>query len=192
MRKPDQFKYIRNREYYRKRLNFVLQHINLEDLRVLDLGCGECLFSECSEFKKIKSYTAVDELEYKTRIPYIRENVVDFLKTDKASYDLILCLGLVDHLEDSSYRELLTEISKRSSSGWVISMASSQNPIIGLFHSAERTVLMHNYMRKPELEIKLLKIPFSSKIMDLSHWPGFLSTETLWIRYPKMIQPHRN
>jgi hypothetical protein len=184
MKKPERNTYLRNREYYRKRLDYVLQHVDLENLSILDLGCGECLLSECSEFKKIKAYTAVDELEYNLRIPYIKDHVVDFLRRDRAPYDLIFCLGLVDHMDDLSYREFLTEIRKRSSAGWVISIAQSINPIIGLFQSKDRIRQMEQSLGKPDLVLKLLKIPFGSLIIDLSSWPDFLSTETLWIRFP--------
>jgi hypothetical protein len=185
MIKPVQNRYLKNREYYRKRLECVLLHLKMDGLRVLDLGCGECLLSEYPVFTKLRSYTGVDELDYPNRIPYIRQNVLDFLKTDQGIYDLILCLGLVDHLDDASFASLLTELRKRSETGWAVSIAQEKNPVINFLKPSKRTIQMREAFGKPDLVLNFLKLPLSSALIDLTGWPAIFSTETVWIRHAR-------
>ncbi|MBK7233596.1 MAG: class I SAM-dependent methyltransferase [Saprospiraceae bacterium] len=103
-------RYKKNRVYYLNRLKQLIKHIDFIDKSVLDLGCGESLLCTLDEFSKIKSYQGVDYLAYSNTPKYIKSDVIDYLKNDTNSFDLILCLGVLDHMQPNQVQNLISNL----------------------------------------------------------------------------------
>ena len=96
------------------RLEFILNNFGKSSIskkNVLDIGCGGGLISE-SLAKKNAKVTGIDENIYhikqakehakksSLKIKYINQSVDSFFKKNKKKFDLILCLEVLEHVND--------------------------------------------------------------------------------------------
>ena len=105
------------------RLDFIINNFNkpLNNKKVLDIGCGGGLISELLSKKKA-NVTGIDENIYNIKqaknhakisslkINYLNKSLNSFNKKNKQKYDLILCLEVLEHVEN--VEESLEIISK--------------------------------------------------------------------------------
>ena len=105
------------------RLDFIINNFNkpLNNKKVLDIACGGCLISELLSKKKA-NVTGIDENIYNIKqaknhakisslkINYLNKSLNSFNKKNKQKYDLILCLEVLEHVEN--VEESLEIISK--------------------------------------------------------------------------------
>ena len=105
------------------RLYFIINNFNkpLNNKKVLDIGCGGGLISELLSKKKA-NVTGIDENIYNIKqaknhakisslkINYLNKSLNSFNKKNKQKYDLILCLEVLEHVEN--VEESLEIISK--------------------------------------------------------------------------------
>ena len=105
------------------RLKFILNNFNksVKKKDVLDIGCGGGLISELLA-KKNANVTGVDENIYNikqardhakissVKIDYKNQSLDTFYKKNKKKYDLILCLEVLEHVND--VKKTLDKISE--------------------------------------------------------------------------------
>ncbi len=93
------------------RLNFVLKHSNIQNKKVIDVGCGGGILSE-SLAKAGGEVTAIDLnkdlieiaklhlLESKLKVNYIKTPIEAFSSKHSESFDTVTCMELIEHVPD--------------------------------------------------------------------------------------------
>lgn len=109
-----------NKKYWQKTAQYFLDYYDIKDgMKVLDIGCakGFLLF----EIKKINSSLeiyGVDISEYaiENAKPEVKENILkanaEHLPFDDKSFDLIISVNSIDHLDLESCKKALQEIER--------------------------------------------------------------------------------
>jgi len=95
------------------RLNFIHEKVNLKNKKVLDVGCGGGILSE-SMAKLGADVTGIDmgekviriaelhALQSKLNIDYQCASIESIVLKHKASYDVITCMEMLEHVPDPS------------------------------------------------------------------------------------------
>lgn len=95
------------------RLNYISQHINLAEKRVLDIGCGGGILAEALAHHGA-TVTAIDKaeaslsvaklhlLESQLDISYLDSTAEEFAETQPAQFDVVTCLEMLEHVPDPS------------------------------------------------------------------------------------------
>ena len=95
------------------RVNYISQHINLADKRVLDIGCGGGILAEALAHHGA-TVTAIDKaeaslsvarlhlLESQLDISYLDSTAEEFAETQPAQFDVVTCLEMLEHVPDPS------------------------------------------------------------------------------------------
>lgn len=93
------------------RLQYITDRVNLKNKKVLDVGCGGGILSE-SLAQAQAQVTGIDlnaelitvaelhQLESKTNVQYTQTDIESFAAKHPASYDVITCLELLEHVPD--------------------------------------------------------------------------------------------
>lgn len=119
-----------NYMYHREiiaQLNAVIKnHPNVQDLQVLDLGCGDAaLFAQTHYGEKIKQYTGVDlsadalrfAQEKLSQQPFaidlVENDFFHTIKTDTKAYDLIVAGYTLHHLSQADKQTLFQAVRQR-------------------------------------------------------------------------------
>ena len=117
------------------RLKFILNNFNksVKKKDVLDIGCGGGLISELLA-KKNANVTGVDENIYNikqardhakmssVKIDYKNQSLDTFYKKNKKKYDLILCLEVLEHVND--VKKTLDKISELMKPGGTLILST--------------------------------------------------------------------
>ena len=95
------------------RVNYISQHINLAEKRVLDIGCGGGILAEALAHHGA-TITAIDKaeaslsvaklhlLESQLDISYLDSTAEEFAETQPAQFDVVTCLEMLEHVPDPS------------------------------------------------------------------------------------------
>ena len=95
------------------RVNYISQHINLAEKRVLDIGCGGGILAEALAHHGA-AVTAIDKaeaslsvaklhlLESQLDISYLDSTAEEFAETQPAQFDVVTCLEMLEHVPDPS------------------------------------------------------------------------------------------
>lgn len=95
------------------RVNYISQHINLSEKRVLDIGCGGGILAEALAHHGA-TVTAIDKaeaslsvaklhlLESQLDISYLDSTAEEFAETQPAQFDVVTCLEMLEHVPDPS------------------------------------------------------------------------------------------
>lgn len=95
------------------RVNYISQHINLAEKRVLDIGCGGGILAEALAHHGA-TVTAIDKaeaslsvaklhlLESQLDISYLDSTAEEFAEALPAQFDVVTCLEMLEHVPDPS------------------------------------------------------------------------------------------
>lgn len=95
------------------RVNYISQHINLAEKRVLDIGCGGGILAEALAHNGA-TVTAIDKaeaslsvaklhlLESQLDISYLDSTAEEFAEAQPAQFDVVTCLEMLEHVPDPS------------------------------------------------------------------------------------------
>ena len=95
------------------RVNYISQHINLVEKRVLDIGCGGGILAEALAHHGA-TVTAIDKaeaslsvarlhlLESQLDISYLDSTAEEFAEAQPAQFDVVTCLEMLEHVPDPS------------------------------------------------------------------------------------------
>lgn len=95
------------------RVNYISQHINLAEKRVLDIGCGGGILAEALAHHGA-AVTAIDKaeaslsvaklhlLESQLDISYLDSTAEEFAEAQPAQFDVVTCLEMLEHVPDPS------------------------------------------------------------------------------------------
>ena len=95
------------------RVNYISQHINLVEKRVLDIGCGGGILAEALAHHGA-AVTAIDKaeaslsvaklhlLESQLDISYLDSTAEEFAEAQPAQFDVVTCLEMLEHVPDPS------------------------------------------------------------------------------------------
>ena len=117
------------------RVNFILKSFEktLKKKKILDIGCGGGLISE-ELSKKGALVTGIDENIYNInqakkhakenllKIDYRNQSLDNFYKKNKKKFDLILCLEVLEHVDD--VKSSLDKVSKMMNLGGVLVLST--------------------------------------------------------------------
>jgi len=128
------------------RTDYVKQFVNLKDKTVLDVGCGGGVFSESMAISG-GDVTAIDLAEeslevaklhlYESqlKIDYKKQNVEDFANENANSFDVIVCMEMLEHVPDpQSIVDACAKILKPG--GWLFLSTINRSPqamMLGIF-----------------------------------------------------------
>ncbi len=94
-------------------VNYISQHINLAEKRVLDIGCGGGILAEALAHHGA-AVTAIDKaeaslsvaklhlLESQLDISYLDSTAEEFAEAQPAQFDVVTCLEMLEHVPDPS------------------------------------------------------------------------------------------
>ena len=95
------------------RVNYISQHINLAEKRVLDIGCGGGILAEALSHHGA-AVTAIDKaeaslsvaklhlLESQLDISYLDSTAEELAEAQPAQFDVVTCLEMLEHVPDPS------------------------------------------------------------------------------------------
>ena len=95
------------------RVNYISQHINLAEKRVLDIGCGGGILAEALAHHGA-TVTAIDKaeaslsvaklhlLESQLDISYLDSTAEEFAEAQPAQFDVVTCLEMLEHVPNPS------------------------------------------------------------------------------------------
>lgn len=152
---------LKNRKYYQNRLKVVLPFLNVQQKRILDLGCGEGLIR--SELENKSLYLGIEQFNFQEMEGILVQDIFDFLQNDRQHFDLIICLGVADHLNPERQLDLLKLLSVKHSCVFVLSRSNPRNPFL-LYKNTVFNSQLKNYPAKPILNLYILKLPLFQKV----------------------------
>ena len=121
------------------RMEYITNQITLEDMEILDIGCGGGILSE-ELSKKGANVTGIDaskktieiakqhSQENDLKINYECSTLEDHLKKSKKKYDSIICFELIEHVPDQL--KLINDISKVSKKGSKLFLSTINRNIV--------------------------------------------------------------
>ena len=121
------------------RMEYITNQITLEDMEILDIGCGGGILAE-ELSKKGANVTGIDasektieiakqhSQENNLKINYECSTLEDHLKKSKKKYDSIICFELIEHVPDQL--KLINDISKVSKKGSKLFLSTINRNIV--------------------------------------------------------------
>tara|TARA_B100001996_G_scaffold372188_1_gene348309 strand:- start:212 stop:904 length:693 start_codon:yes stop_codon:yes gene_type:complete len=121
------------------RMEYITNQTTLEDIEILDIGCGGGILAE-ELSKKGANVTGIDasektieiakqhSQENNLKINYICSTLEDHLKKSKKKYDSIICFELIEHVPDQL--KLINDISKVSKKGSKLFLSTINRNIV--------------------------------------------------------------
>ena len=121
------------------RMEYITNRITLEDMEILDIGCGGGILAE-ELSKKGANVTGIDasektieiakqhSQENNLKINYECSTLEDHLKKSKKKYDSIICFELIEHVPDQL--KLINDISKVSKKGSKLFLSTINRNIV--------------------------------------------------------------
>ena len=121
------------------RMEYITNQVTLEDMEILDIGCGGGRLAE-ELSKKGANVTGIDasektieiakqhSQENNLKINYECSTLEDHLKKSKKKYDSIICFELIEHVPDQL--KLINDISKVSKKGSKLFLSTINRNIV--------------------------------------------------------------
>ena len=121
------------------RMEYITNQITLEDMEILDIGCGGGILAE-ELSKKGANVTGIDasektieiakqhSQENNLKINYECSTLEEHLKKSKKKYDSIICFELIEHVPDQL--KLINDISKVSKKGSKLFLSTINRNIV--------------------------------------------------------------
>lgn len=122
----------KNKRYYLKRAQILLKNIDLQGKSVLDLGCGEMIIKKLAGHQ-MTAYTGIDEIAFQLDKDFICGNIFDHWNELEDKYDVIIALGVLDHLDEVNKQTLVNWCSENSREYIVLSHCNPESFLLNLF-----------------------------------------------------------
>lgn len=177
-------KIIRNKSYYRNRLQILLTYLNLRNSSILDLGCGEMILYDLVK-DQIKSYLGIDQISFTEHEHFISGNILDKDVLKDQSADFIFLLGVLDHLTLDEKRNLMEMCKDKFHKSIIISQRNPKSFINFVYRSKAPVIEIVSYFENHSVsKLQMLKIPYTNVVFDLSksrEWIKNFCTEIVYI-----------
>ncbi len=162
----------KNGAYYRRRLSYLLDSVDLRGHEVLDLGCGEMwLYKEKAPV--LKSYFGIDRFSFSEQGHAITGDILDRSHINERSFDSIFLLGVLDHLDEREKREVLKAYHPAFRKHFIVSQCNRSSPLHQLLGWCKGEIDLHPYFEDCHCaELLLFKIPCTQVLFNVSALPG--------------------
>ena len=162
------------------RMEYITNQITLEDMEILDIGCGGGILAE-ELSKKGANVTGIDASE-KTieiakqhsqendlKINYECSTLEDHLKKSKKKYDSIICFELIEHVPDQL--KLINDISRVSKKGSKLFLSTINRNIVSfLFAKVIAEYILKIVPQGTHQYEKFIKPSELNKILEKSNY----------------------
>lgn len=79
---------------------------------LLDLGCGRMNHTKFFNFSECTAVDIRDQFWFDKNIKYVQSDLLDFLEKNNTSYDVVVILHVLEHLEKNDAKKLIIESKK--------------------------------------------------------------------------------
>lgn len=180
----DWIKVKKNRHYYRRRIELILNSIDLSGKTVLDLGCGEMIIRKLLG-DQLDAYTGIDEISFQQDPNFICGNIFDVVFSLEKNYDVIIALGVLDHLSPKDQDRLIRLCLDKSQESVVISHCHHNSLFLKWLGIKCRGINLLENCNVHDVQLKYgLKVPLTQWFLNLSLLPSYFrnfATEKIWI-----------
>ena len=162
------------------RMEYITNQITLEDMEILDIGCGGGILAE-ELSKKGANVTGIDaskktieiakqhSQENNLKINYECSTLEDHLKKSKKKYDSIICFELIEHVPDQL--KLINDISKVSKKGSKLFLSTINRNIVSfLFAKVIAEYILKIVPQGTHQYEKFIKPSELNKILEKSNY----------------------
>ena len=162
------------------RMEYITNQITLEDMDILDIGCGGGILAE-ELSKKGANVTGIDasektieiakqhSQENNLKINYECSTLEDHLKKSKKKYDSIICFELIEHVPDQL--KLINDISKVSKKGSKLFLSTINRNIVSfLFAKVIAEYILKIVPQGTHQYEKFIKPSELNKILEKSNY----------------------
>ncbi len=162
------------------RMEYITNQITLEDMEILDIGCGGGILAE-ELSKKGANVTGIDasektieiakqhSQENNLKINYECSTLENHLKKSKKKYDSIICFELIEHVPDQL--KLINDISKVSKKGSKLFLSTINRNIVSfLFAKVIAEYILKIVPQGTHQYEKFIKPSELNKILEKSNY----------------------
>ena len=162
------------------RMEYITNQISLENMEILDIGCGGGILAE-ELSKKGANVTGIDasektikiakqhSQENNLKIDYKYTTLEDHLKKSKKKYDSIICFELIEHVPDQL--KLINDISKVSKKGSKLFLSTINRNIVSfLFAKVIAEYILKIVPQGTHQYEKFIKPSELNKILEKSNY----------------------
>lgn len=162
------------------RMEYITNQVTLEDMEILDIGCGGGILAE-ELSKKGANVTGIDasektieiakqhSQENNLKINYECSTLENHLKKSKKKYDSIICFELIEHVPDQL--KLINDISKVSKKGSKLFLSTINRNIVSfLFAKVIAEYILKIVPQGTHQYEKFIKPSELNKILEKSNY----------------------
>lgn len=169
---PTQFnpmKSIMERVRVERLMSFAMEHLNINGAKVADLGCGYGVISK--KFRDLGAHVDAVDIS-KAALAHVNEeqgiraiqSLIPHTHLDENDYDLVVCTGLIGHIQKREHRLLINELARLVKKEGTI-LFSTQIDI----YSEDALERLISLLRT-ELEIQHCSVDYHSKFIRIKNF----------------------
>jgi 2-polyprenyl-6-hydroxyphenyl methylase/3-demethylubiquinone-9 3-methyltransferase len=165
------------------RFNYIKSKTEIKNKKILDLGCGGGILTEklakhgailtaLDQSKELINIAKKRNINFSKKIKYLNIEIINFLKIYKKKFDIIICMELLEHVED---KELIIRLLNKvlTENGIIILSSLNKNLItyikmilIGEFTLKKLPKNTHSFKKLLNIE-KIKLYQKNLKIIDI-------------------------